>query len=195
MIKMQQIDRPTSIGLLPLLVKAEDPPATQVRLIVRAYNRAVQDVYGTPGKVFLPEIPERSKLFPKLKDAADVLAEHGIPPYAWAIWVLQHSKDRDVRASKSARPLYILAVFGAQYIAKRRGWFRKTTEHSYGHALKVERVHLEQLYRRQEYDRRQRGMTAPLMFLPPWYADIRKTEIAQGHEDPMVCFPRARSTK
>lgn len=198
MIRMEKISRPSSTGLLPLLVKETDPPATQVRLIVQAYNRAVREVYGVPGKVYLPEVPEKSKLFPKLKDAADALAEHAIPPYAWAVWVLRYGKERDDRASKSARPAYILQVFAAQNIVKRRGWFRKTSEHSYGQTLKVERVHLEQLYRRQEADRINRGNSpaSALMFLPPWYTDIRKDEIAQGFTNPMDCYPRvAERTK
>jgi hypothetical protein len=191
--KMQPMDKPTTRQQLVLVIKPDDSIDTQVHLLVRAYNEAAMVVYGVKGKAFLPRDPSKSKQFPRLRDAAAACVEHGVAPGAWAVWALQQSKAAQERRGEAQKPPHILGVFTASYIAKRRGWFRKTSEHQYGHVFKVDRVHLEQLYRRQEISKLGRGFApdSALMFLPSWYVAIRRQEIADGYADPSTLYPRA----
>lgn len=132
-----------------------------------------------------------------LRPAAEALAEHGIPPAAWAVWVLRHAKaEQDRRGAKTWVP-GMQAVFNPERIRKQRGFFRSTSEHTYGNRLKIERVHLEQMFRRREASAIARGAKpdGAYMFLASWYAEIRRAEIAEGVLDPIERFPRAAAPR
>jgi hypothetical protein len=173
--------RPPTTSLAPLRLRPDDSPESMVRMLVQSYNRAVREVFGDAGRRWtsLPSDPTRSKLYPRLKAAAETCLEHDVPPSAWALWALRLSKDIQTKRGKVPRPGVILTVFSAAYIARRRGWFRKSSEHSYGAQLHVGREHLEAMYRQRES--RHPGA---LGFYPRWYVAVRQAEIGSGLLDP-----------
>lgn len=193
-ILYMEIDKPSTTRQMPLLLNPEDSVEVRVRCLVQAYNQATREVFGVMGRAFLPATPQRSKMFPRLKDAAEVCVEHAIPPRAWAVWCMEQAKAAQVREGKPEKPPIIQMVFAPNYITKRRGWFRKTSGHTSAAVLNVDRTHLEQLHRKQEAGKLARGFTpeGALLMLPAWYADIRKQELAQGINDPLTNYPRAR---
>ncbi len=191
---MKQISQPSTTGMLPALVKPDDLPAKKIRMMVDAYQRGVREVFEERAYVHLPEDPTMSRLASRLVDAAEVMAEFDIPPAAWAVWALRLAREGCARQGKPLKAPHILAIMSPTYIKKRRGWFRKTSAHTYGQKVNVEPYHLEQLYRRKEATRRNLGRgDASLWGLPEKYVAKRMNEIAQGDIDPMVRFPKGRS--
>ncbi len=125
------------------------------------------------------------------------MLEHDIAPQAWALWAVQRARDAQLKAGKTPAAPYVLAVLSATYIARCRGFFRRSTTASYGRQVTHERVHEEQLFRKREAHRRARGMVDPLLGLPAWYVTQRQQEIAAMPvaADPRHLFPRAAKAR
>ncbi len=138
------------------------------------------------GKARAPHDPaiERWKHYRPLLEAGRALQGRNIAPDAWAAWAVQRAKGK---------VLPINRIFMASHVESNahRHMFRQESGYGYGegnHAIAPKQEHFEQMYRLREVRHRERGITT-LYGFPPWYADLRKQEIAQGVEDPMVRFP------
>ena len=193
----------TRIHTKPLLITPEEleprgttPPVSFFRVLVDAYNHASQEVYGHHGRVSVPAIPAKSKLYDKLLAAAHVLAAHAIPPREWALWAAKTQKVAQERRGVTPRMGYITAVFSPVYIANRRGWFRKEAPTGFSTTLVFDEVQVEQYWRRRESGKLARGFSGAgaLLGLDSEYAVMRRAEITAGYADPMTLFPRARSS-
>ena len=126
------------------------------------------------------------KHFAPLFKCALSLKERDIPPQTWAEWVLS-------RAPGKVMP--IRRVFTHTMVDENAVRHAFRNESGYGHGPQgthaaPKLVHLEQMYRCRERDRRARGITY-LYGLPPWYVTKRQMEIDEGVEDPMERFPEA----
>jgi hypothetical protein len=178
--------------LQPMSLEEGMPPAFYAATLASAYNSAVKSVLGLRSFAFKSGNIEKSKLFPLLVECAEEMIAHDVPPRAWCEWVMQKSKERG-----SKRPPPMKLVFSPNYVRKRAGWFRTDYDGPSGWRPVIERVHLEQLFRRQEADALWRGMTqrGAWMSKPPWYAEMREEELKMGYDDPLELWPRAKGAK
>jgi hypothetical protein len=127
-----------------------------------------------------------------LARAARTLHEKGIPPATWCRHVMERSRDWALGKGKSPKPLPIHVAYrckdGIEAPNQRAMYYQERTDT--GVTLQPQQVHHEQMYRLREANNRRRGFTYMMAF-PPWYAELRARECAQGVEDPMTNFPAA----
>jgi hypothetical protein len=155
----------------------------QVDAVVRGYAVAVRKVYGTS---FYCKDITRTRAYPQLVQAAEILLEHDIPPGEWAEWRLTFAKEKGEPAWPLGR------VMQPASIKKLRGYFR--------HAGKVDATprrdwkpyHDEQRYRAREADLLWKwGENPPMLTFPKTYTDMRAKERKLGKEyaDPLYNWP------
>jgi hypothetical protein len=162
-------------------------PSYYVGHLARAYRSAVQAAFGKPSYVLSRGTLEKSRFFDMLRESADFLVEHEIPPDAWAMWVVSRSKARG-----QDRPPPINLVFALGLLRKQHGWFWREYQDA-GFHVKIAKVNMEQLFRRQEATRTWRGLSprASRRAMPGWYVQMREEEERMGYADPLSLYPRA----
>lgn len=137
--------KPASIPMPPM-VDANADDYTKARMIVNAYCGACETRLGKPCRVLLGEKSLRSsKLFDMLVEAANLLSEKKISPFAWAAWWL----DGHVERGRTDRPP-LQVVFGNKSVGDhiKRNIFRRSGK-IYGGRVVFGAKHLE-LIRRYE---------------------------------------------
>lgn len=164
-------------------------PATdrdRVRCVLDGYRRAVLEVYGQRWLHYCKGDLEKSKGYANLVACGEIMADQSVPPEHWAIWRLRWFKSQTRHAN---RPPPVWVVMSAKFVSEKGGWFRK--EYELPVAVTVEDpVVTEQHYRNREAASLWEGRSreGSLMFLPRWYVEKRRAEIAQGHDSPHACW-------
>jgi len=175
------------------------PPINRVRNLAASYRHAVKEVYGTTCNVLKfctckqkdrsdcsGECIVKSKVFPALTTAAEVLIEHEIAPEEWAMWRIKNAK----KMGQKVPPITL--VFNAHLIHKYRGWFSRDYDGPRGNRLVLKKENYEQLYRNKEVWEANRGVPEPwkTVSAPAWYREMREQEVAAGHVDPTDFWPK-----
>jgi hypothetical protein len=174
----------------PLLVTYISPemgPEQMAREVVDGYRRAVRAVYGISWWHYSKGDIKKARGFDRLLAAGIQLAEHSVPAEHWAIWRLRFFK-KGKQFSDTPPPVWL--VMSAKFVSERAGWFRKEYDLPVP-VLKPDPIITEQHLRNTESEKLWMGHSAvtALMFLPRWYAEMRRVEIAGGCYSPHDCWP------
>lgn len=156
----------------------------RVSAVVFGFDAALRKVYG--GRGFYCRDITRSKVYPQLVAAADVLCEHDIPPGEWAEWRLGEAKKR------GEKPWALGRVMQATVIHKLRGFFRRTAKADPTPRQDWKPYHLEQRLRAREADLRWKwGDDPPMLNFPREYTAMRERERQMGdaYADPLFNWP------
>jgi len=174
----------------PITVMYISPELTdeqKAREVVDGYRRAVRAVYGTSWWHYSKGDIRRARGFDRLLAAGNAMAEHSVPAEHWAIWRLRWFREGKQFADV---PPPVWVVMSAKFVSERAGWFRKEYDLPVP-VLQRDPIITEQHLRNTEAEKRWMGCDgdAALMFLPRWYAEKRRAEIAGGCESPHDCWP------
>lgn len=187
-------DMPTSFAVKDAAAAGDHELAgrsreARVRIVVDAYNAALVKVYG-PGEArgyFRPDLT-RSKLYPLLCAAADVLCDRDIPPGSWAEWRLAQAKAR------GEKPWPIGRVMQPKTVARCWGLWKHEAHVPAEIVKKYDRWHIEQMLRAREAWARWEWGEDPPMSSTKWYGDMRREERARGELDPLFNWPSPRNS-
>lgn len=161
----------------------------QVAALVNGYDGAVRRVYG--GRGFFCKDITRSKIYPALLKAVDVMVAEDIPPGEWAEWRLREAKKQGAWR----KPWPLGRVFQPKVVHRLRGYFRHAAKTSPDAVQDWKPWHNEQLYRTREAELTWIwGANPPMLAFPQWYTKMRAAEIKQGCVDPLELWQSPRNT-
>lgn len=115
----------------PPLLDPEAGNLERAHSLMRAYNAAINRKFpprpNRAGKVRPHgagmKLTAKSKLFPTLVEAAQLLIDHEIAPAAWCTWSCDIWRDYGNGKGNSKKPPPLAWVLGPKRISERYGWF------------------------------------------------------------------------
>jgi hypothetical protein len=171
-----------------MYVSPELVPEQKAIAVIDGFRRAVREVYGQNWWQYAKGDLKRAKGYASLVACGEQLSDHSVPAEHWAIWRLRWLKDHSDRFSLKPPPIGV--VMSAKAVSEKAGWFRKDYEIPVP-IIQHDPIIAEQHLRNREAVQRWRGVNgeAALILMPVWYADKRRTEIAQGFVEPHERWP------